>query len=85
MPMIDEFKTKLNILRKATGLKPNIEKPVALQIPINDICNSKCVMCDIWKNKDEDTDFSLDEFKNGLSDDLFSQVTSIGINGGEPT
>lgn len=80
-----ELRKVLNVARKAAGAAPSIEKPVALQIPINDICNSKCVMCDIWKNKDEGTDFSLDEFKNGLSDTLFSEVTSIGVNGGEPT
>lgn len=61
-----------------------LEKPVVLQFPINDICNSACTMCNIWKNK-KTSELSINDLKKGIKNPLFSKVTSIGINGGEPT
>ncbi|MGP4846110.1 polysaccharide pyruvyl transferase family protein [Marinobacter sp. 1Y8] len=61
-----------------------LEKPKAVQFPVIDICNSRCQMCRIWENK-QSVDISVDELRAGLSDGLFSEVESIGFNGGEPT
>lgn len=61
-----------------------LEKPTVLQFPINDKCDSKCQMCNIWENK-ESNDINPLMLKKGLSSDLFSNVKSVGINGGEPT
>lgn len=61
-----------------------LEKPEVLQFPVIDICNSRCQMCRIWENKNSQ-DVSLEELEVGLSSDLFSEVVSVGFNGGEPT
>lgn len=72
-------------LVKAFSPKPwPLEKPTVIQFPVNDICNSKCQMCHIWKQK-RDNEISPDELKNALTDPLYSEVNSVGLNGGEPT
>lgn len=55
-----------------------------IQMPIIDICNSHCKMCNIWKNKD-DKHISVSDYEQILHDSLFKNVTGVGINGGEPT
>nr|WP_300494112.1 polysaccharide pyruvyl transferase family protein [Marinobacter sp.] len=55
-----------------------------MQFPVIDICNSRCQMCRIWENK-QSVDISVEDLRKGLSDSLFSEVESIGFNGGEPT
>ena len=61
-----------------------VKLPTSIQLPITNRCNSRCEMCDVWQM---DTSGEMDsiEFQKILSDPLFSQVTSVGINGGEPT
>lgn len=59
-------------------------KPGVINMQANDICNSKCVMCNIWKQK-QDFEFSPKDLESILKDDLYSEVTSVGITGGEPT
>lgn len=61
-----------------------IEKPIVLQFPVIDICNSRCQMCNIWKNKKADV-ISADQLSRVLESDLFSDVLAVGLNGGEPT
>lgn len=41
-------------------------------------------MCNIWQQK-LDTQISPEQLESALSNDLFSDVASVGINGGEPT
>lgn len=59
-------------------------KPVVLQFPVIDICNSRCQMCRIWENK-KSNDITIEQLKIGIQNELFSNVASIGFNGGEPT
>ena len=59
-------------------------KPQIINLLANDICNSKCAMCNIWQQK-LDFEISPQELQKILSDPLFSEVRSIGITGGEPT
>jgi polysaccharide pyruvyl transferase WcaK-like protein/sulfatase maturation enzyme AslB (radical SAM superfamily) len=61
-----------------------LEKPKVLQFPVIDICNSKCQMCRIWENKQSD-DITPDALRKGLHNPLYSEVTGVGLNGGEPT
>ena len=61
-----------------------LEKPVVLQFPVIDICNSQCQMCFIWKNKAEAV-VTTQNLRDRLSDPLFDRVRTVGINGGEPT
>ena len=61
-----------------------LEKPIVIQFPVIDICNSQCQMCKIWENKKSD-DILPDQLRLGLRNPLYSEVTSVGLNGGEPT
>ncbi|HBN6671393.1 TPA: radical SAM protein, partial [Escherichia coli] len=62
----------------------HLVRPVVLQFPVIDICNSKCQMCRIWENK-KSVDISVEQLKKGIQNELFKDVMSIGFNGGEPT
>lgn len=61
-----------------------LEKPIVLQFPVIDTCDSACQMCRIWKNKKSD-DITSEQLRYGLRNSLFSDVRSVGLNGGEPT
>ncbi|MEM7114004.1 MAG: polysaccharide pyruvyl transferase family protein [Chloroflexota bacterium] len=61
-----------------------LEKPIVVQFPVNDICNSRCQMCNIWQKK-LNHQISPEELAHIAANDLFSEVRAIGINGGEPT
>lgn len=63
---------------------PAQRRPTVLQFPVNDICNSRCQMCNIWQQK-RDHEITPDELDQVLSDPLFRAVRNVGINGGEPT
>jgi MoaA/NifB/PqqE/SkfB family radical SAM enzyme len=63
---------------------PRQRLPEVIQFPINDICNSRCQMCNIWMQK-RDTEISLSDVRHILENRLFREVKSVGINGGEPT
>ncbi|SHJ99400.1 Radical SAM superfamily enzyme, MoaA/NifB/PqqE/SkfB family [Reichenbachiella agariperforans] len=58
--------------------------PNVINLLANDICNSKCTMCNIWEQK---LDFEITpiELTELLKDPLFGEVTGVGITGGEPT
>tara|TARA_R110002096_G_scaffold91625_9_gene207290 strand:+ start:2792 stop:5077 length:2286 start_codon:yes stop_codon:yes gene_type:complete len=58
--------------------------PRVIQFPVNDICNSKCQMCEIWKQKKSE-EVSPDALRSILTQPLFREVRGIGFNGGEPT
>ena len=60
------------------------ERPHVLNFQVNDICNAKCVMCHIWKQK-RDHEISPEEFETLIRNPFFSEVEHIGITGGEPT
>ena len=77
--------SRLKTLSYLVKAKPyRLEKPVVLQFPVIDICNSQCQMCRIWENKKSD-DISSEGLRKGLRNPLYSEVTAIGLNGGEPT
>jgi polysaccharide pyruvyl transferase WcaK-like protein/molybdenum cofactor biosynthesis enzyme MoaA len=63
---------------------PPLEKPKVIQFPVNDVCNSRCQMCLIWERK-KDVQILAEQLRRGLRNPLFSDVRSVGINGGEPT
>ena len=58
-------------------------KPTTLQLPITYLCNYDCVMCGMRKMIGKH-DFSASELKQILSDELFTEINAVGINGGEP-
>lgn len=61
---------------------PKREKPHVLQMPITSRCNSCCVTCNVWKLH-ERTDIDATVLKEALKDPFFSEVQTVGINGGE--
>jgi len=66
---------------KISGL--NKKHPRVLQFPITNKCNSKCVMCNVWK-MDNSNEMSPGELEGFLQDSIFKKVQSVGVNGGEP-
>lgn len=60
------------------------EKPLVLQMPITSRCNSRCKTCNVWKHH-ENIDIDPIALKEVLKDPFFSEVTSVGLNGGEFT
>ncbi|WKN33493.1 polysaccharide pyruvyl transferase family protein [Porifericola rhodea] len=62
----------------------NPEKPTVINMNANDICNSKCTMCNIWQQK-KGFEVSPQDLEKILDDSLYSEVRGVGITGGEPT
>jgi MoaA/NifB/PqqE/SkfB family radical SAM enzyme len=60
-------------------------KPRALQLPITNRCNSRCVTCRIWQENKTPIDIDATALHNALKDKFFSKVNSVGVNGGEPS
>jgi len=58
--------------------------PTHVNFPITDNCNSKCRMCNVWKDKSEN-ELSSIEIEKLFSNKLFFKVKHLGISGGEPT
>lgn len=61
-----------------------IELPTVVQFPVNDICDSKCQMCNIWQQK-RDREIAPGEVRQLFANPLFRRVRTVGFNGGEPT
>lgn len=60
------------------------QKPLVLQMPITSRCNSQCKTCNIWKCR-SNTDIDHEALRLALQDAFFSEVRSVGLNGGEFT
>lgn len=77
----------LKMLQNSTIIRINGSKkkyPKVLQLPITYMCNSHCVMCNIWQ-MDPKNEVTLEEFTRFIQDPIFKEITSVGINGGEPS
>lgn len=90
IPLIDqkkneEIKNEINLLAANKNHSLFLcDKPKTINLQANNICNSKCLMCNIWKNKKQN-EISVNKLQKILSDPFFSEVTNVGITGGEPT
>lgn len=60
-------------------------KPRELQLPITGRCNSRCLTCNIWKQQNEAVEIDSTALEKVLRDPFFSEIKSVGINGGEPS
>ena len=78
------FKIAENLLISSSPKPWKLQKPIVIQFPVNDICNCRCQMCNIWQQK-FDYQITPSELEKALSNPLFSEVISVGVNGGEPT
>lgn len=59
-------------------------RPRTLNLQAIDVCNSRCIMCNIWKDGRREQ-MSLDELRRYLRQPFFSEVWHVGVTGGEPT
>jgi MoaA/NifB/PqqE/SkfB family radical SAM enzyme len=81
------FLKALQFIRNTTVFKIDGSKkkyPKVIQLPITYRCNSRCLMCNVWK-MDTTDEAEILEFSEFMKDELFKKVQSVGINGGEPT
>ena len=53
-------------------------------IAITNKCNSKCMMCNIWKTGITQGEISADAFGQLFARPYFREIIDIGISGGEP-
>ena len=53
-----------------------------INLNANDVCNSRCVMCNIWQQKKEH-EITPAELETILKDPLYKNVKHIGVTGGE--
>lgn len=58
--------------------------PKKMIINITYWCNSKCIMCNIWKIKPKN-ELSLTEWTKILKDPIFLNIQELDISGGEPS
>ena len=61
-----------------------LQYPKVINLLANDVCNSKCAMCNIWQQK-MDFEITPEQLGTTLSDPLFRKVERVGVTGGEPT
>lgn len=61
-----------------------VQKPHVLQMPITSRCNSRCKTCNVWKHT-PGMDIDSLALRRALKDDFFSEVRTVGLNGGEFT
>lgn len=72
-----------NTINNEIGLN-QCNKPKVLSYLITNLCNSHCITCSVWRNK-EPEEITEAEFKLFLSDSLLDKVQHVGISGGEPS
>ncbi|WP_029904694.1 polysaccharide pyruvyl transferase family protein [Prevotella sp. 10(H)] len=65
-------------------LKQQQSKPQILSYLITNLCNSHCITCNIWKEREGKT-IELNDLKATLDKELFSEIRHVGISGGEPS
>ena len=61
-----------------------IVRPHTLNLQCIDVCNSRCIMCHIWKDGRREK-MSIDELRVELANPFYSEVRHVGVTGGEPT
>jgi len=61
-----------------------IPKPVVFTLGITRRCNSRCIMCSIWKTK-PGKEPSLSEIQEIFSNPLLNRLETVVLSGGEPT
>lgn len=76
--------TALRDLAESTVYQWYPPLPRVINMSANDICNSRCTMCNIWKQK-KDKEITPRELADVFRDPLYREVEHIGITGGEPT
>lgn len=60
------------------------EGPQILSYLVTNQCNSHCITCSVWKDK-ESQQISLDKLEEIVKNALFRKIRHVGISGGEPS
>ncbi len=71
-----------NLILRSTS---EVLKPTHIVYMVTDRCNSRCVHCNIWRQKPTKNPLTAKEVEQVFSDDLFKDVQYILCTGGEPT
>jgi MoaA/NifB/PqqE/SkfB family radical SAM enzyme/polysaccharide pyruvyl transferase WcaK-like protein len=61
----------------------NKRAPTIINLPITEICDSRCRMCNVWKNGKDD-ELTAEAVDRIFSDKFFGKVSQVGLSGGEP-
>jgi MoaA/NifB/PqqE/SkfB family radical SAM enzyme len=75
------FRTLAQRFRTVLGLAT---RPRSITITITRRCNSRCIMCNIWRLGRQQEELSLAVITRFLSHPLFSQLVELDLTGGEP-
>ncbi len=59
-------------------------KPRTVQFPVNNRCDSRCIMCNRWRVEDKN-EIDTGKIREVFSNPLFSEVEEVNLHGGEPT
>jgi MoaA/NifB/PqqE/SkfB family radical SAM enzyme len=59
-------------------------RPTVMVFNVTSRCNSRCIMCDIWRNQ-KHLDMDTEKIREVISDEFFRDIEVVGISGGEPT
>jgi MoaA/NifB/PqqE/SkfB family radical SAM enzyme len=75
------LRTIAHRFRKISGLAA---RPLSLTITITRRCNSRCIMCNIWRLEKRREELPLHEIIKFLDDQRFSKLVELDLTGGEP-
>lgn len=59
------------------------KKPYIITLNLTDTCNSRCIMCNFWKNKKRHDEITVQEIKELLQQDAMKDLKVIALTGGE--
>ncbi|MGB6064117.1 MAG: radical SAM protein [Desulfomonilaceae bacterium] len=68
-------------VRNLLGLLPHMR---ALTITVTRRCNSRCIMCNIWRLRKDSDELALEEITRFLSSPSLSDLVELDLTGGEP-
>jgi len=60
-------------------------KPRFVCFPVTFRCNSRCQMCNLWRERSGPQELSLEEIERVFANRLFGNIEEMVLHGGEPT
>lgn len=72
------------ILFRYLKFKGKALKPQAMTLEVTQNCIARCIMCNIWKNKNHTPELTTGLWLEMLSSHFFSDLRELDITGGEP-
>lgn len=87
MEILKNIQSMYNLSKIVIGRKTNYSKimyPVHLTYLITKKCNSRCIMCNIWKEKKFKKELTIEELRELGKSKYLKNVLFLGVSGGEP-